>query len=372
LLKPTAVNKELACFGFFANMTKKKENPITIKETKVYLKRKVPFSWNKNEIIYLGHPLSTFVNQFIRENFLHIKKSFAKHKSDLHSYDFVYIPHLVDPDIISYNYPFLSEEQIRETKINIAATQSLITRHIHGRIKYPCFIRRDRGNAELRLFCYSFDSKTPLSEQIANYIEMISYSDAMFSSIIFETDNEPVDKNQADKDFEKNTRQLIHEIKERVSLLRQMGISEYVLEQIVLHPQPILSRIVITVDYRILLPDYNNTEIRMHPLPKTVYFFFLKHSEGIRFKDLSDHHQELLSIYKRLTNKESQEEIYRSIDAITDSTRNSINEKCSRIKEAFYTAFTPSIADQYIITGTSSTPKSIKLERDLVIWEADL
>lgn len=343
----------------------KKDNLVN--ETTVHLKKKSPLIWERDEILYLGHPEDRSLDRFIRDNLSQLDNAFAEH-----GYKFTYIPNLANPDLIRYNYPFLSEKQIQEIKIDTASVESFISGYITASIKYPCFIRDGSGNNQL--YYYLLDSAS-FPGQIKSYLLHLKEirSSERFSSISFADLPEDKDKtNRADKDFEIEAQRLIKEIQEKVFRLKQMGVSKYVLEQLLADYQPILSRLVITPDYKLFLPDYNNTEIRLHPLPKTVYFFFLKHPEGIRFKHLTDYRRELFSIYKKLTNKDSAEDMYRSIEMITDSTTNSINEKCSRIKEAFYGAFNPTISDYYVITGMSGTPKSIKLDRSLVIWETDL
>lgn len=343
-----------------------------INETIAYLRNKTPFHWEKKEVIYLGGLEDSPVTSFIQENFLRIEKLFAQKGG----YKFTYIPHLINPELIRYNYPFLKEEQIQQLKPDTQVIESAITSYIGTPLTYPCFIRWGKDPfVDDRLYVFSPTTDILFEEQLNAYFSHLQeWTDGpvtRFSSINFswpyERDEEE-NKEYADNEFE--TQRLLQEIREKIFRLRQMGVSEYILKEILLQqPQPLLSRLVITSDYKIILPDYNHTEIRLHPLPKTVYLFFLKHPEGIRFKHLIDHRAELISIYKRLTNKESLEEIYRSIDTLTDSTKNSINEKCSRIKEAFYDAITPALADHYLITGKSSTPKSIALDRDLVIWE---
>ena len=51
---------------------------------------------------------------------------------------------------------------------------------------------------------------------------------------------------------------------------------------------------------------------------------------------------------------------------IVDSTKNSVNEKCSRIKAAFASQFQDKLACQYYITGRAGEPKRITLDRSLV------
>ncbi|PXV66816.1 hypothetical protein CLV62_10476 [Dysgonomonas alginatilytica] len=129
-----------------------------------------------------------------------------------------------------------------------------------------------------------------------------------------------------------------------------------------------LSTINIDQDYRIFLPEYNNLEIKMTPLPKAVYFLFLRHPEGIMFKNLSQYKHELHYIYNDISNRENIDGIGKSIDDICNPVENSINEKCSRIKEAFLSQFEDEIANNYYITGNRGCPKLISLDRTLVKW----
>ena len=168
--------------------------------------------------------------------------------------------------------------------------------------------------------------------------------------------------------------EIIAEIRERIDKLNGLGISKMTLQSI-FFPQKSeekLSRLVITKDYRIILPDYNNLEIKMAPLPKAVYFLFLEYPQGIPFKHLFLYTNRLMSIYKNVSNRENWDSMLISINAITDPTNNSINEKCSRIREAFLREFDESIAENYFITGESATPKKILLDRRLVHWEAPI
>ena len=66
------------------------------------------------------------------------------------------------------------------------------------------------------------------------------------------------------------------------------------------------------------------------------------------------------------------ERIKQSVNLLVDPTNNSINEKCSRIREAFVLQFSDEIAQYYYITGDRLSPKHIELDRSLVVWECEL
>ena len=127
-----------------------------------------------------------------------------------------------------------------------------------------------------------------------------------------------------------------------------------------------ISRLVIDEKYRIFLPDFNNLEIELGPLPKTVFIFLLRHPEGVLFKDLRPHSKELKEIYTKVGNRLDMDQIDKSIKELTDPRSNSINEKCSRIKEAFVSKIDDTIAKQYYVTGSRSSNKGIQIDRTLV------
>ena len=172
----------------------------------------------------------------------------------------------------------------------------------------------------------------------------------------------------ADDEFDNETMKLVNEVRERIGLLRLKGVEEDFLHSLI-DKRTKLSRMVITKDFRIFLPDYGDMEIVMSPLPKAVFLLFLRHEEGIPFKCLSDYRDELQQIYMQLTNRVQTYVIHKSLDDVCDPTKNAINEKCARIREAFVGRFDDRLAKNYYITGNRGEAKRITLQRNLVTWE---
>ena len=133
-----------------------------------------------------------------------------------------------------------------------------------------------------------------------------------------------------------------------------------------------LSRLRITRQYKILLPDYDNVEIKMGPLPKTVFLFFLRHPEGVMFSHLQDHRKELCQIYGHVCTNDDPQKMEDSINRLIDPFDNSINEKCSSVRKAFVVNIADNIAANYYISGPQGEKKRIPLDRDLVEWECEL
>ena len=109
-------------------------------------------------------------------------------------------------------------------------------------------------------------------------------------------------------------------------------------------------------------------EVKMSPLDKAVYILFLKHPEGINFSYLPDYREELMEIYKKLMNYRTTAAMLRSVEDVTDPTKNSINEKCARIRRAFVETFGSYNAEPYCISGPRGEAKRIELDRKYVDW----
>jgi len=160
---------------------------------------------------------------------------------------------------------------------------------------------------------------------------------------------------------------LLDEVKERIQILRNSGISESQIASLFFCERPLLS-LTINKNYRIFLGD-NHIEVRMEPLVKAIYLLFLSHPEGIVFKDLPDYRGELTKIYAEVRPWGLSERALHSIEDVTNPLLNSINEKCSRIRAIFQGEVDASLLDQYIIIGKSGEAKKIALPRELVVWE---
>lgn len=161
---------------------------------------------------------------------------------------------------------------------------------------------------------------------------------------------------------------LLDDLKVTVQKIRNKGMNEWTFRRL-FKSEAQLSRMVITKDHRIVLPDYNDIEIKMEPLVKAVYLLFLNHPNGIVFKELTDYREELLGIYKQLKPIGLNDHSLQSIKDVTNPLHNSINEKCARIRGAFVGQFDNYMAKNYYVDGHRGEPKKITLPCDLVSWE---
>ncbi|MBP5422830.1 MAG: hypothetical protein J6Y78_10360 [Paludibacteraceae bacterium] len=165
--------------------------------------------------------------------------------------------------------------------------------------------------------------------------------------------------------------ELIAEIDLRIHQLQERGVDSLILKKIlnnIVDDSRPLSRVTITKDLRIILNDYGEMEIRMEPINKAIFLLFLRHEEGIRIKELCNYRSELESLYTRLSH-DDREKRQESMDKILNPTNNSINEKISRVRQAFIARFEDDLASNYYIKGPRGEAKGICIDRTMVTWE---
>ena len=300
----------------------------------------------------------------------------------------IYLPLLMkrlqEKRVLQYRAPYLKDAEVKSAIVG----NDFLFRYLenpadsgkmkHGFIRTENIHRGDDGKDKAINRFYPLTSKSgePIADQLHRISKQIASEDSQKKltgrSLDEWGDGEPSDS-PADSQFNsqkdgENIEDLMEEVRERIVKLRQRGIAEYLLEQLI-HPDNRLSRLVITKDYRIVLPDYNDLEIKMEPLVKAVYLLFLKHPEGVMFKSLPDYRSELARIYAELRPVGLTDKALQSIEDVTNPMLNSINEKCARIRGAFVGQFDDYMAKNYYIDGLRGEAKKIALPRDLVIWE---
>ena len=351
--------------------------------------RNLPFVPEKGDVIYVEQSYHEKLNRFIRNNYVWLRNIFAHHHLR-----FCYLPLLAE-EIAGYYAPYLTVEE-RQAKIGSAPSvldyavgdvdikPSLVFALDIPKGDAPCDIEMQTVAIDTKWYVPTRRTFDNLSKKIESVIKNHRHhapkeiqhpkKDSSYTRFSFADDKERTthfrieESNDADSKFDYQSLQLIEEIRERVEILRNKGITAIILHKIIDESER-LSRLRITKDYRIYLVDYQNMEIKMPVLPKAVFLLFLQHPEGIRFKELTDYYSELLQIYLKMRPIGGRMRHEQSIRDVTDPCSNSINEKCARIREAFIQNFDDRLAKNYYITGKRGEPKRIILDKSMIIWE---
>lgn len=171
-------------------------------------------------------------------------------------------------------------------------------------------------------------------------------------------------KNKNDEEL----KQLLEELKYKMLRLKEYGINEKDIFSTLHTEDHPLPKLIISRNFKIFLGD-EGKEVHMEPLVKAVYLLFLRHPEGINFKDLPDYREELTRIYDKIRPWGLSDTALQSIEDVTNPMLNSINEKCARIRKAFVTILDSSVAEYYYIKGSRGQAKRIALPPELILWE---
>ena len=342
-----------------------------------HIRRRVPFLRGRT-VLYLGAPLLQEIVEELRDRF------------EYAGYSLLYLPELanaLDPALMGYLFP-------GSAGLNSA----------EGMLRH---IRALAGLGEQDGFLYRKDRKTwfhpiPDENEVADLDAFIDYLNApiptpkpifSFPSVQKAKIKEPEmycdfdgggGGGLYDFDFDLEERAIIlpeREIDQPLSertqrilnaweqIEREYGITIDDLE-IILGYRIKLSRLSITPAGKITLTDWNGgTEVKMDDRSKALYFFYLRHPEGIPLKEAISYKEEVLRYYLGITGREDQQAIERSIDNLLDPFGNELNIAVSRIKKAFRDIVGDRIARSYYIDGQHGQPRSIAIDRDLVIWE---
>lgn len=333
----------------------------------------LPFKPSSSEVIYVENEFNERLNDMIRRNLNFIQKCFDK--SEFFQSQFIYLPNLMaqislEEQSIDYFAPYSKEINLPDNHIlnDFNLLDYLLVPENRNKIP-PCFARYRGEEKGYSVFeCIGFEPEEDIEEKDFFCVLCSTFDHYPMAPGPMYQKIPPKKEIGADENFDKESRQLLKEVEERICKLRQYGISQWALEQLV-KPELKLSRLVITKDYKLLLPEYSDLEIKMEPLVKAVYLLFLNHPEGILFKHLPDYRKELTEIYVKLKPYGLSDRVVQSIEDVTNPLLNSINEKCARIRGAFVGQFDDHLARHYYIDGRRGEPKKIALSRDLVVWE---
>lgn len=364
-----------------------------IKKVRLKLKE-LPFYLSYEDILFIDGSDNDFVNRCVAENVDAIRELLSE---TLYSVDFVHLSLLgrIAADNVEV-FRYMAPNVAIEPFLRFCRKDAILDYIAAPQCKSipPCLIYcSGSGQNVFEGYAFDFDSEedvmplfTDLFSRIGETLgitdepSLMSCKEGSDIWLPYRNDDKGTVLCRAEELFDEESVKLMKDVREKVERLRQHGIEQKILETLI-EPKVELSRLVVTKDMRIVLPDYKNMEIKMEPLVKTVYVLFLLHPEGIVFKDLPDYEDEAMLIYEiimyyanaKKKNKPglsfSYTKMRKSIQDITNPCLNSINEKCARIRSAFISRFTEKLAQRYFITGRRGTPKKITLDKGLVVWE---
>ena len=115
-------------------------------------------------------------------------------------------------------------------------------------------------------------------------------------------------------------------------------------------------RVLVNGDMKIVLPEYDEMEIEMPAMCRTLYILFMKTRkqghEGIILKNMDEHRDEIMDIYNMVKPGANEMRIKQSVDNLCDPFSDSLNQTISRINRCIRNVITDKeLSKQYTITG---------------------
>lgn len=125
-------------------------------------------------------------------------------------------------------------------------------------------------------------------------------------------------------------------------------------------------RVLVNGDMKIVLPEYDEMEIEMPAMCRTLYILFMKNrkqgDEGIVLKNMDEHYDEIMDIYGLVKPGANEVRVVQSVKNLCDPGSDSLNQTISRINRCIKNVFTDKqLAKDYTITGKKGKPYSIGL-----------
>jgi hypothetical protein len=152
--------------------------------------------------------------------------------------------------------------------------------------------------------------------------------------------------------------------------LRSQQIDELVLEQVLKIFEGIRIQVLfregsrspsspgqveLTHNNKIYFRGIGNLELKLYPLDKTVFVFYLNHLEGVRLNELSDHIEELLSLYRRFSVADTNEVIIERIHDLVNRIGGSFSQKKSRLNRTL----TTELGERYAAIRSMAMPENL-------------
>lgn len=363
---------------------------------RIFLDSHIPFIPDKQQIIFIDKGNNQFLSEYFEENYDKVSKYFH----DNGEYEFVFVPHIInmfeDEELCRYYRPSGNIEKCNLDKLKYHLIDDFIV-HLANQPLCSSFIR--------------FNCELPFTSHV-NYREVYKFSyyvleaedeDSLWQDLdkyIHNLGNEYAHVNYghqdfwncsyADRVFLENMDYYTDKYKES----QLTGITKYIADSI-FGGKETLSRIHITKDLRIFLPDYGNMEIKMPSIAKAVYLLFLENPDGFTFGALNPYGEfQALALRHRLINiclhiigRGSCDEVVTYVTNILGNPEyDTIDDCCGMIYEAFALRMDVNIAEQYAVSATFKgsftdgrdgfdgpmdveSPKYIRLPHNLIEWE---
>ncbi len=130
-------------------------------------------------------------------------------------------------------------------------------------------------------------------------------------------------------------------------------------------------RVLVNGDMKIVLPEYDEMEIDMPAMCRTLFILFMKNRkqghDGIILKNMDEHRDEIMDIYSMVKPGANERRVQQSVENLCDPLSDSLNQTISRINRCIRNVITDKeLAKTYTVSGKKGKPYSIDLDPDFM------
>lgn len=126
-------------------------------------------------------------------------------------------------------------------------------------------------------------------------------------------------------------------------------------------------RVLVNGDLKIVLPEYDEMEIEMPAMCRTLYILFMKNrlqgGSGIVLKNIDEYRDEIIDIYGLVKPGANEDRVVMTVSNLCDPSSDYLHQTISRINRCIRTVMTDkTLAQDYCITGSRGEPYGIALD----------
>lgn len=340
------------------------------------LKHNQIFDFGQDFVIYFDNNITPETDRFIRENYISIRE-----RIKARGRNFFYIPIVIE-NKDNFIVPLLKEcfpefDDLSYLAINEDIKNSFndfnFIEEFFDFINYDGTIKKGCLSSNLSFTILEHREDESIEKFMNDYIHYLpSLSNG--GNIYYQLDTKAL------KTLKKETIASYEAIKTNLEKLRDNG------ELIMVAPKLYkllestiqgirfddVASITVTKNFKILIANNENLEIKLSHLTKTIFIFFLIKKEAIHIKELIQHEKMLFSIYKHVSNQLSHDRMKESIQELINPNNDAIYTHFSRIKTEIQNHFESNVSQQYLISGGKGESKKISLPKEKIIFEQEM
>jgi len=130
-------------------------------------------------------------------------------------------------------------------------------------------------------------------------------------------------------------------------------------------------RVLVNGDMKIVLPEYDEMEVKMPAMSRTLYILFMKlrkqGMDGIVLKNIDQYRDDIINIYNLVKPGASERRVAQSVENLCDPLSDSLNQAISRVNRCIKSVITDKkLVEQYMITGNKGKEYGIALDSELI------